>query len=93
VATPSKSLDGDKKAELTFGSVLTHGTPHGEKMVSSELEKEIQVLTLLSLAAPQISLFTPKKKNSSPQSSDEINLDNILNLYSNLLFDLSISIS
>lgn len=36
---------------LTTGSVLTHGTPTGEKKDSSESNKEIAILTRLSMAA------------------------------------------
>ena len=44
---------------LTTGSVLTHGTPVGEKKVSSESNKETAELTRLSMVANP----TPKLLN------------------------------
>jgi len=40
---------------LTTGSALTHGTPVGEKKVSSESNKEIATSTKPSTVAPQMS--------------------------------------
>jgi hypothetical protein len=54
VDTPLKSLVGDKKPELTSGSLPTHGTPVGVNKDSSESKKVKSVLTQLSSLATQL---------------------------------------
>jgi hypothetical protein len=49
-----KFLDGEPKADLTIGSVLTLGVPTGEKQVTSESSKVIAESTLPSSLAAQI---------------------------------------
>jgi len=53
VDTPSKSLVGVQKTELTTGSVLTLGDLNGEKVVSSESLGDNATLTPLSMPAHQ----------------------------------------
>jgi len=64
VVTLSRLLAMVKKTEPTIGSVLTHGTPTGVKMVSSELLKVTQTLTLTSG-----SVNTPANLNSTNDDS------------------------
>jgi hypothetical protein len=60
VDTPSKLLVTDQTTVLTTGSAPTHGAPSGEKMVSSESNKVIAVLTALLMVAPQTSELSQK---------------------------------
>ena len=51
VVTPSRSLVGDKRTELTTGSAQTHGAPHGVWTVSSTSNSANATLTLLPMLA------------------------------------------